>query len=224
MPFLCLKKQISSCSFLSTKILSCCGNEVFCSCCFGCSSFCSFSFCFIVVSMGQVWWQHLLCLLMSSGALPCCVIDFSCSFFPFCNLYFPSLSFLWTCFFSALLTPIFCCRSVEICLDEVSKCNFFIGLLGERYGWQSSKHSVPDEERFDWVRDYPSGRSITELEMEHACLAAPDQVTGRAFFYIRDSSFLPWVLAFFFVKVILCQSGTITQCVPPNRDSCIVLR
>ena len=55
-----------------------------------------------------------------------------------------------------IMTFIF--RTLELCLTEVAKCDFFIGMLGERYGWVPQSYVVPDDPKFDWVR-----RLITQL-------------------------------------------------------------
>eukprot|EP01113_Clastostelium_recurvatum_P018405 TRINITY_DN2169_c0_g1_i12.p1 TRINITY_DN2169_c0_g1~~TRINITY_DN2169_c0_g1_i12.p1 ORF type:complete len:2586 (+),score=522.10 TRINITY_DN2169_c0_g1_i12:146-7903(+) len=79
--------------------------------------------------------------------------------------------------------------SVEICLDELDKCRpLFIGLLGRRYGWVPKNYTLSDEPRFDWVRSYTPGRSVTELEMYHGCLRDPKN-NENALFYLRDSAF-----------------------------------
>ena len=62
-------------------------------------------------------------------------------------------------------------------------------MLGERYGWTPAKYDVPDTEEFDWVREYPQGASVTELEMHSAALAKPREAMENAFFYFRDNSF-----------------------------------
>ncbi|XP_019622302.1 PREDICTED: telomerase protein component 1-like [Branchiostoma belcheri] len=80
-------------------------------------------------------------------------------------------------------------KSLEICLSEVSRCQFFLGILGERYGWVPDSYVVPDSPEFDWLKSYPAGRSMTELEIHHAALADPSAAQGRAFFYFRDPSF-----------------------------------
>lgn len=77
---------------------------------------------------------------------------------------------------------------LAVCLEEIQRCRpYFIGLLGERYGW------VPDEipqeliEREAWL----SGRrdhSVTELEILHGVLNDP-LMAEHAFFYFRDPSF-----------------------------------
>ena len=43
------------------------------------------------------------------------------------------------------------------------------------------------------VHDYPKGRSVTELEMQLAALVDPKSAMKRAFFHIRDSSFIRYV-------------------------------
>ncbi len=77
-----------------------------------------------------------------------------------------------------------------MCLSEVARSQFFIGMLGDRYGWMPDKYIVPDTPEFDWVREYPPGASVTELEMHLAALADPESAKNRAFFYFRDNSFM----------------------------------
>ena len=64
-----------------------------------------------------------------------------------------------------------------------------MGILGERYGWVPDVYVVPDSPEFDWVREFPSGASVTELEMHCAALVNPTDAQDRAFFYIRDNAF-----------------------------------
>ena len=78
---------------------------------------------------------------------------------------------------------------LPICLAEIERTRpYFIGLLGQRYGW------VPDEipatlaEEMGWLSD-DAGRSVTELEILHGVLNDPD-AEGHAFFYLRDPA---WV-------------------------------
>ncbi|PAA91182.1 hypothetical protein BOX15_Mlig031198g5 [Macrostomum lignano] len=78
---------------------------------------------------------------------------------------------------------------VPICLDEVRRCDLFIGLLGDRYGFTPASYAAPADPAFDWVRDCPPGRSITELEMRHALQRhGSDQAALRstAFFCLRE--------------------------------------
>ena len=74
---------------------------------------------------------------------------------------------------------------LPICLDEIHRCRpYFIGLLGERYGW------VPDEiddeliETQEWLKEHKE-KSVTELEILHGVLNDPD-MKPLAFFYFRD--------------------------------------
>lgn len=84
-------------------------------------------------------------------------------------------------------------KALEICLTEISRCQYFIGLLGQRYGWAPESYQVSDIPEYDWVREYPTERSITELEIFHGALSDPDKVTGKAFFYFRDPAFMNFV-------------------------------
>lgn len=82
-------------------------------------------------------------------------------------------------------------KALEICLGEISRSQYFIGVLGERYGWvQEEEYLVPDAPEFDWLKEFPPGRSITEIEMQHGALCNPEKAVGKAFFYFRDPSVL----------------------------------
>jgi len=79
-------------------------------------------------------------------------------------------------------------KVLPICLAEIDRARpFFMGLLGERYGW------VPAAGQFDrsllieqpWLEEHAGGKSVTELEILHGVLNSP-QMAGRAFFYFRD--------------------------------------
>jgi len=78
-------------------------------------------------------------------------------------------------------------KVLKVCLDEIRRCRpFFIGLLGDRYGW------VPSEERMKNAvageRGIKPGKnkSVTALEIEFGVLASKDQLS-RSVFYFRDS-------------------------------------
>jgi formylglycine-generating enzyme required for sulfatase activity/tetratricopeptide (TPR) repeat protein len=79
-------------------------------------------------------------------------------------------------------------KVLPICLAEIDRARpFFMGLLGERYGW------VPAAGQFDrsllieqpWLAEYAGAKSVTELEILHGVLNNP-AMAGRAFFYFRD--------------------------------------
>lgn len=74
---------------------------------------------------------------------------------------------------------------LPICLAEIESCRpYFIGLLGERYGWVPDL--IPDELIDDqpWLAEHRE-RSVTELEIVHGVLNNPD-MADHAFFYFRD--------------------------------------
>lgn len=80
-------------------------------------------------------------------------------------------------------------RVLPICLEEIRGCRpYFLGLLGERYGW------VPDDippdliERQPWLREHRE-RSVTELEILHGVLNDP-RMAPFAFFYFRSPAYL----------------------------------
>jgi nephrocystin-3 len=82
-------------------------------------------------------------------------------------------------------------ETVKICLDEIRACRpFFIGLLGERYGWVPEKaaFSADLNEEQPWLANH-RGKSATELEILHGVLNNPD-MAGRAFFYFRDPAYV----------------------------------
>jgi formylglycine-generating enzyme required for sulfatase activity len=79
-------------------------------------------------------------------------------------------------------------KVLPICLAEIDRARpFFMGLLGERYGW------VPAAGHFDrsllteqpWLEEHAGGKSVTELEILHGVLNNPE-MAGRVFFYFRD--------------------------------------
>ena len=87
-------------------------------------------------------------------------------------------------------------ETLKLCLDEIRACRpFFIGLLGERYGWVPGNDAfTPDlKEEQPWLKDL-HGKSVTELEILHGVLNNPD-MAGRAFFYFRDPKFIESVPA-----------------------------
>ena len=67
---------------------------------------------------------------------------------------------------------------LDICLDQIDACRpFFIGILGERYGWISKE--LPDSVRskYGWIRHH-TGKSITELEILYRA-ADPEADSAR---------------------------------------------
>jgi len=87
--------------------------------------------------------------------------------------------------------------TLKICLQEIDRCRpcspvFFIGLMGERYGWVPPPDYYPREVLEDlelkWVLEHIGGRSVTELEILHGVLNNP-KMNERAFFYFRRDGY-----------------------------------
>uniref|UniRef100_UPI00398E90D5 telomerase protein component 1-like n=1 Tax=Pristiophorus japonicus TaxID=55135 RepID=UPI00398E90D5 len=81
-------------------------------------------------------------------------------------------------------------RQLELCLSEVSRCQLFVGILGERYGQILQEYSLPNLPQFEWVKSYPRGRSITELEIVQFLQQKNDCSSETSFFYTRDPAIL----------------------------------
>jgi len=76
-------------------------------------------------------------------------------------------------------------RVLSICLDEIQRCKpYFIGILGERYGWIPEAMDPELVMTEPWLASH-GGRSITEIEIIHGVLNDP-QMASYAFFYFRD--------------------------------------
>jgi tetratricopeptide (TPR) repeat protein len=78
---------------------------------------------------------------------------------------------------------------LPICLDEIHRCRpYFIGLLGERYGWVPD--AIPPQliDREPWLQEHLN-HSVTELEILHGVLNNP-AMADHAFFYFRDPEYL----------------------------------
>ncbi|HEY1853851.1 MAG TPA: tetratricopeptide repeat protein [Solirubrobacterales bacterium] len=79
---------------------------------------------------------------------------------------------------------------LPICLREIRRCRpYFIGLLGERYGWVPP--AIPDRLRAgqSWLIPHAGHSSVTELEILHGVLNDPE-MDHNAFFYIRDAAYI----------------------------------
>uniref|UniRef100_A0A671FNJ2 Telomerase protein component 1 n=1 Tax=Rhinolophus ferrumequinum TaxID=59479 RepID=A0A671FNJ2_RHIFE len=82
-------------------------------------------------------------------------------------------------------------RQLEVCLGEVENSHLFVGILGSRYGYVPPTYNLPDHPHFRWARQYPSGRSVTEMEvMQFLNRGLRLQPSAQALIYFRDSSFL----------------------------------
>jgi len=78
---------------------------------------------------------------------------------------------------------------LPICLAEIVRCQpYFLGLLGERYGWVPEKIEAGLVGEEAWLLEYP-GRSVTELEIVKGVLRNPE-MASHAFLYLRDPAYI----------------------------------
>jgi hypothetical protein len=74
---------------------------------------------------------------------------------------------------------------ITFCLEQIDECRpFFLGLLGDRYGWVPPRLPADTLHRFPWTADH-GGASVTELEIRHALLNAGG-AARRALVCLRD--------------------------------------
>jgi tetratricopeptide (TPR) repeat protein len=74
---------------------------------------------------------------------------------------------------------------ITFCLEQIDECRpFFLGVLGDRYGWVLPRLPTETLRRFPWTAD-DSGASVTELEIRHGVFNA-DGAARRALVCVRD--------------------------------------
>ncbi|XP_031217755.1 telomerase protein component 1 [Mastomys coucha] len=82
-------------------------------------------------------------------------------------------------------------RQLEVCLGEVENSQMFVGILGSRYGYIPPNYDLPNHPHFHWTQQYPSGRSVTEMEvMQFLNRDQRSQPSAQALIYFRDPDFL----------------------------------
>ena len=75
---------------------------------------------------------------------------------------------------------------LKVCLDEIKRCRpFFIGLLGDRYGWIPPQQRIEQAMTGEKLNFDAKNRSVTELEIEYGVLASTEQLM-RSVFYFRE--------------------------------------
>lgn len=79
-------------------------------------------------------------------------------------------------------------KVLPICMEEIRRCHYFIGLVGERYGWLPDAISPELLAREPWLRKYPQ-RSVTELEILYGALRNSESAEN-ALFYFRDPRYI----------------------------------
>ncbi|NUQ65476.1 MAG: DUF4062 domain-containing protein, partial [Pirellulales bacterium] len=79
-------------------------------------------------------------------------------------------------------------RVLDLCLQQIDECRpFFVGILGERYGWVPASFSEEAVSKYGWVQ-HQTGKSVTELEILYGVLN-DREMRSRAFFFFRDPAF-----------------------------------
>ena len=79
-------------------------------------------------------------------------------------------------------------KVLPLCLQEIEHCRpYFIGLLGERYGWVPEDFSKDLLQTQPWLEEHRN-QSVTALEILHGVLRNP-KMDQHAFFYFRDPGY-----------------------------------
>jgi len=80
-------------------------------------------------------------------------------------------------------------RVLDLCLQQIDECRpFFVGILGERYGWVPSSFSEEAASKYGWVQ-YHTGKSVTELEVLYGVLNNPE-MHPHSIFLFRGPAFM----------------------------------
>lgn len=83
-------------------------------------------------------------------------------------------------------------ETAKICLREIKNSRpYFIGILGERYGWQPTLEELQVDpqtlEDYPWLKEYAKSKtSMTEIEMQYAVLHNRNKDID-AFFYVSTN-------------------------------------
>ena len=80
-------------------------------------------------------------------------------------------------------------KVLPVCFEEIKRCKpFFIGILGERYGFVPQEIPLELIEQEPWLVKYQQ-RSVTELEIIYSVLNDSAKYCN-AFFYFRDPAYI----------------------------------
>jgi tetratricopeptide (TPR) repeat protein len=77
---------------------------------------------------------------------------------------------------------------INLCLEQIDDCHFFLGLLAQRYGWVPNRIPATTLARYPWLAKRP-GISVTDMEVRHGVLN-PRPQPKPVFFCYRDPSAL----------------------------------
>ncbi|MDP4221257.1 MAG: DUF4062 domain-containing protein [Bacteroidota bacterium] len=84
-------------------------------------------------------------------------------------------------------------KIIRTCLEEIDRCRpYFIGIIGERYGWSPKFHEVQKDaeliRKYPWIEDSSAdGASIIDMEFQYGVLQNPSNAFG-AYFYFRKNA------------------------------------
>jgi len=79
--------------------------------------------------------------------------------------------------------------ALDLCLEQIDRSRpFFVGILGERYGYVPEDFSDTALSKYGWVQ-HETGKSITELEILYGVLRK-QEMQPRALFLFRDPTFM----------------------------------
>lgn len=79
-------------------------------------------------------------------------------------------------------------KVLRTCFEEIDQCRpFFLGILGDRYGWVPSFNEVQKDpaliQNYPWIEDAAiDGWSLVEMEIYYGSLAHSDRQPGVGFF------------------------------------------
>jgi len=80
-------------------------------------------------------------------------------------------------------------RVLDLCLEQIDDCRpFFVGILGERYGWVPKSFSDEAASKYGWVQ-HQTGKSVTELEIVYGVLRDP-KMHAHGMFFFRNPAFI----------------------------------
>jgi len=80
-------------------------------------------------------------------------------------------------------------KVLPICLKEIHESRpYFIGMLGDKYGWIPLEISEELIEQEPWLEEHRE-KSVTELEIIHGVLNNPE-MADHAYFYFRDPHYV----------------------------------
>ncbi len=77
-------------------------------------------------------------------------------------------------------------EALDMCLSNVAKCNYFIGILGEQYGTEFFTSNKQLLNKYPWLTE-KLGKSFVELECIYGCFNRPSN-ERRSLFYFRSFS------------------------------------